>query len=199
MKFTIKSWTRVALMVAIGVVSFSCSNEFTRSAAPVELVVTNAQDLQVIDLAGDPEGETACQRDIGVINLQTFVRTPPSEGQNTQFNAVRVTRYRVSYVRTDGGTLVPAPFVRSMDVLIAPGDDADVESFLVFQPDAILQQPFAALFTGDGRDPETGREFVRMDVIMDFFGETLAGSNVSGRTRFTLDFCFTCGGCAPKD
>jgi hypothetical protein len=198
MKFTIRQWARVALVVAVGALSFSCSNEFTRSASPVELVATNVQDLQLIDLAGDPPGDEACQRDIGTIALQAIIRNP-IEGQNQAFNTVRVTRYRVSYVRTDGGTLVPAPFVRSMDLLLEPGSAGDVESFVVFQPDALFQAPFAALFTGTGRDPETGREFIRMDVIMDFFGETLAGENVSSRTRFTLDFCVTCGGCSPKE
>jgi hypothetical protein len=95
---------------------------------------------------------------------------------------------------------VPAPFVRSVDLLVPVGGGAtNLQSFVVFQADAVRQQPFAALLPQNGgRDPETGRPIVRMDVIMDFFGETLAGSNVSARTRFTLDFCFQCGGCAPK-
>ncbi|HEX6177756.1 MAG TPA: hypothetical protein VF057_05315 [Thermoanaerobaculia bacterium] len=198
MKFK-TNWIRMALVVLVAAGSFSCSNEITKSSAPVELVATNTQDLQLIDLAGDPEGEENCNRDIGAIALRAILKNP-IEGQNQAFNAVRVTRYRVSYARADGGTLVPAPFVRSMDVFLEAGGGAsDVESFLVFLPDAIIQQPFAALFTGDGRDPETGRQFVRLDVIMDFFGETLSGSNVSARTRFTLDFCFSCGGCAPKE
>jgi hypothetical protein len=136
---------------------------------------------------------------VGTIQLQAIVKNP-LDGQNQTFNAVRVTRYRVSYVRADGGTLVPAPFVRSMDLLLEPGSGSSgVENFVVFLPDAILQAPFAALYTGTGRDPETNREFVRLDVIMDFFGETLAGSNVDARTRFTIDFCYSCGGCAPAE
>jgi hypothetical protein len=35
-----------------------------------------------------------------------------------------------------------------------------------------------------------------MDVIVEIFGQTLAGENVSGSTRFPLDFCFHCGGCS---
>ena len=193
------NWIRVALVVLVAAGSLSCSNEITKSGSPVELIATNTQDLQVIDLAGDPPDEENCKRDIGAVALRAIVKNP-LEGQNQTFNAVRVTRYRVSYARADGGTLVPAPFVRSMDVFVEPGGSpAEVQSFLVFVPDAIGQQPFAALFTGDGRDPETGRQYVRLDVIMDFFGETLSGSNVAARTRFTLDFCFRCGGCAPKE
>ena len=199
MKSRTKTWIHVALVMAVATGSLSCSNEFTQSGSPVELVATNTQNLQVIDLAGDPPGDETCQQEIGTVQLQAIVKNPVS-GQNQDFNAVRVTRYRVSYVRADGGTLVPAPFVRSMDLLIEPGGGAQgLENFMVFQPDALFQQPFAALLVGDGRDPETGRQLVRLDVIMDFFGETLAGSNVTARTRFTLDFCVNCGGCAPRD
>ena len=199
MKFNINQWMRVTLVIAVSVVSLSCSNEFTSNAAPVELVATNNQDLQLIDLAGNPPGSDACDRDVGEILLRAILRNP-NPNVDQRFNDVRVSRYRVSYVRNDGGSLVPAPFVRSIDLLVpATGEDAGLGSFVILQSDAILQQPFAALFPQNGgRDPETGRTVVRMDVIMDFFGETLAGANVSGRTRFTIDFCFDCGGCRPE-
>lgn len=179
----------IALVAAV----FGCSGELTDSAAPVELVVTNTQNLQILDLdpdvaAADPE----CQQDIGTINLQVFAKRSDVSGTAAQ---VRVTRYRVSYQRTDGGRLVPAPFVRSMDTLIGVGESAGVSRFLVVEPDAIVQAPFAALLPQNGgRDPDTGRPIVKMDVIMEFFGETLGGSNVYDATRFPLDFCYgTCG------
>lgn len=188
---------RVALVVLVAAGSFSCSNEFTSSAAPVELIATNTQAVQQIDLAGDPEGETGCKQNIGEVNLRALLKAP-AEGVDQRFNDVRVTRYRVSYARTDGGTLVPSPFVRSVDILVTAGGGATaLASFVVLQADAIRQAPFAALVPPNpGRDPETGRPVVRMDVIIDFFGETLSGSNVTARTRFPLDFCFNCGGCA---
>ena len=43
---------------------------------------------------------------------------------------------------------------------------------------------------------ETGRPIVGLDVVVEVFGETLAGERVSGSTRFPLDFCFDCGGCS---
>lgn len=179
----------LAMLTAV----FGCSGELTDSAAPVELVATNSQNLQILDLdpavaAADPD----CAQDIGTINLQVFPKRANVTGNAAQ---VRVTRYRVSYQRTDGGKLVPAPFVRSMDTLIGVGEDADVSKFLVVEPDAIVQAPFVALLPQNGgRDPDTGRPIVKMDVIMEFFGETLGGSNVYDATRFPLDFCYgTCG------
>lgn len=181
--------TVLALVTAF----FGCSGELTDSAAPVELVVTNTQNLQILDL--DPAVASAdpdCDQDIGTINMQVFAKRADVTGNAAQ---VRVTRYRVSYQRSDGGRLVPAPFVRSMDTLIGVGSDADVTGLLVIEPDAIVQAPFVSLLPQNGgRDPDTGRPIVKMEVIMEFFGETLGGSNVYDATRFPLDFCYgTCG------
>ena len=194
MKFNINHWVRVGLLVAVGAGSLACSNELTQSAAPVELIVSNTQALSKIDV--DPSSQDQCDDPIGAVEFRAILKNP-SGGVNQQFNDVRLTRYRVSYVRTDGGTLVPAPFVRSIDLIVPAGGSATFDAPVLLQSDAVVQQPFAALRPQNGgRDPETGRSTVRMDAIVDFFGETLAGSNVGGRTRFPLDFCFDCDGCS---
>jgi hypothetical protein len=189
---SLKTTFNVAVLALVTVVA-GCSGELTDSAAPVELVVTNTQNLQILDL--DPEVAAAdpdCADNIGTINMQVFPKRSDVTGNAAQ---VRVTRYRVSYQRTDGGKLVPASFVRSMDTLIGVGEEGTVEEFLVVEPDAIVQAPFVSLLPQNGgRDPDTGRPIVKMDVIMEFFGETLGGSNVYDATRFPLDFCYgTCG------
>lgn len=190
---TIKTTINITVL-ALAAVLFGCSGELTDSAAPVELVATNTQNLQILDLnptiaAADPD----CQETIGTINLQVFAKRTGVTGTAAQ---VRVTRYRVSYQRTDGGRLVPATFVRSMDTLIGIGESSNLEQFLVVEPDAVVQAPFVSLLPQNGgRDPDTGRPIVKMDVIMEFFGETLGGSNVYDATRFPLDFCYGCGGC----
>jgi hypothetical protein len=122
----------------------------------------------------------------------------PNLNVDQRFNDVRITRYRISYVRTDGGTMVPAPFVRSIDILIsANGADSDLTGFTAFTDDTLAQAPFAALRPENGgRDPETGRTSVHLDIVLEVFGETLAGANVAGRTRMPLEFCYDCNGCA---
>ncbi len=190
---SIRTTFNVAVLALVASV-FGCSGELTDNAAPVELVVTNTQNLQILELnptiaAADED----CDDPIGTINLRVL---PKRTDVSTVASQVRVTRYRVSYQRTDGGRTVPASFVRSMDTLIAVDDDADVEEFLVIEPDAIVQAPFVSLLPQNGgRDPDTGRPIVKLEVIMEFFGETLGGSNVYDATRFPLDFCYGCGGC----
>ena len=182
-----------ALLFALMVTSLSCSNEFTRSASPVELIVTNEQKLNRVDL--EPNA-TGCTGGIAEVSILAILKNPGNVDQ--RFNDVRITRYRVSYIRTDGGTLVPAPFVRTIDLFVtAGGGPAALSSFLAFLPEAFNQAPFVALLPQNGgRDPETGRSTVRMDIVLELFGETLAGSNVTGRTTVPLDFCFDCNGCA---
>lgn len=183
------------ILIAVAMAStaaLSCSSELTNNSAPVELVVTHAQTLTHLDI--DPLTEDAdCDQDIGTINLQVFPKNSSATGNFVQ---VRVQRYRVSYRRTDGGTVVPSPFVRSIDTLVGPGATVG-SNFTILEADALARAPFAALQPQNGsRDPETGQSTVKMEVIVEVFGETLAGDNVYDSTAFPLEFCFDCGGCA---
>ncbi|MGZ8854120.1 MAG: hypothetical protein ACXW2X_12065, partial [Thermoanaerobaculia bacterium] len=153
-----RNWVRVALMVVVAVAAFSCSNEFSRNSSPVELIVTNSQVIQQIDLNGNgSSGNTNCNEDIGTISVQALLKDADTN-VDQRFNDVRITRYRVSYVRTDGGTQVPAPFVRSIDMLVVSNAaPSSVSKFLILTGDSLTQAPFASLLPNNGgRDPETG-------------------------------------------
>lgn len=193
---------RVAIAAAAAVLLMAAGscNDINRQSSPINLLVTNTQLLHRIDLAGDTTGSTTCQGNIGTIHIQALQLSTPATNPNltpADLNTVKIDRYRVSYVRADGGHLVPAPFVRSISTLVEVGSSSDATTFQVFDPNALNQAPFAALLPQNGgRDPETGRSVVTMDVILEVFGATLAGERVTGSTRMTLDFCFSCGGCA---
>ena len=191
-----KRWIATAAATLMLPLLVACnSSDLGKQNSPVALVVTNKQDLSTIDILGG----TGCNVDIGTINLQSFVKNPNANTDisvNPELNNIQITRYRVSYQRVDGGTLVPAPFVRSIDILLTPGAASSGNKFTILQTDAFTQAPFAALVSGDGRDPETQRKFITMDVIVEVFGSTLAGETVSGVTRFPLEFCASCGGCS---
>lgn len=183
---------RIVILIATLVAAsmLSCSGgELSESGAPVLFVVTNTQTISRIDLFDD----TGCSGTIGTINMQVLPKNSTVEGS---FVSVRVTRYRVSYQRTDGGTSVPRSFVRSVDTLIGLGETGALSSFTILEGDALNQAPFVSLLPNNGgRDPQTGRPVVKMDVIVEIFGETLGGDNVYDVTRFPLDFCYDCQGC----
>ena len=183
-------------LVLLAAAMLTCS-EINKQSAPVRVVVTNTQNLHKIDLAGG----TGCDQNIATILMQALLLQNPNVTNlptDTRFDDVRIDRYRISYVRTDGGNLVPSPFVRSISVLLqVGGGNQNLTSFLAFEPTSLTQAPFAALLAQNGgRDPETGRSDITMDIILEVFGQTLAGESVSGSTRMTLDFCVSCGGCS---
>jgi hypothetical protein len=189
-----RTWIRIAAFGAAALSLAGCSSEITKSAAPVELVATNTQVLNRIDILSGAQG---CDQPVGTIQVQAIVKNPASQSTNTTFEQVRINHYTVSYVRTDNGKTVPAPFTRSIDGLLTPGGGAtSLNSFLILLPEALNQAPFAALLPlNGGRDPDTLSTTIHMDVVVTIFGQTLAGDNVSASTRFPLDFCYNCQGC----
>lgn len=182
----------LALVALVAIAGLSCSGELRDSAAPVELVVTNTQILHRLDL--DPlTTDTDCDDNVGTINFQIVPKNARATGPLV---GVRVTRYRVSYRRIDGGTLVPAPFVRPTDTLVTVGQTAAGSSIILIEAGAFSRSPFAALQPQNGGiDPETGRNTITLEVIVEAWGETLSGDNVYDSTSFPLEFCYACGGC----
>ena len=187
------TWKRIAAFGAVLSLA-ACSSEITKSAAPVELVATNTQVLNRIDILGG----TNCNQTVGTIELQVITKNPASGSTNVDFEQVKLTSYTVSYVRSDGGKLVPASFTRPISGLLVPGGGAtSLNNFLILSPEALLVAPFAALFPQNGgRDPDTLSSTIHMNVTVTVFGQTLAGDNVSANTTFPLDFCYNCNGCA---
>ena len=187
---TVRIGKLLAMTLALAALSLSGCKEGANEPSPVELVATIEQDLHVLDFADAACGE------VGTVTLRNLIKRTDIQ-TDTRFLDVVVTSYRVTYRRTDGGTQVPAPFVRTLSMLIpAGGSGTDLGSFLLFEPGAVNQAPFVSLRPSNGGvDPETGKRNVTMEVIFDFFGETLSGENVSARARMELTFCQGCGGC----
>jgi len=187
----------VALAALTAAALLSCK-ESNRQNSPVTLIVTTTQTLQRIDIRPNAQN---CDQSVGTVNIKNMLvqGTNPSENlpTNSTLDDVRITGYRISYRRTDGGTSVPASFTRSISLLVPINGIGDLGTFLILQTDALTQAPFAALLPQNGgRDPQTGRTVVQMNVILEVFGETLAGERVSGSTTIPLDFCYDCLGCA---
>lgn len=186
-----KNMKLLAVAMLVAITSLSCSGELTNNAAPVELVVTHTATIGVIDVG--PTNDPDCDEDLGTINLQIIPKSSAATGNLIQ---VRVNRYRVSYRRTDGGTIVPAPFVRSIDTLVGLGQGTNTV-FRLFELGVLQAAPLVSLQPQNGgRDPETLRPYVRMEVILEVFGETLGGDNVYDSTSIPLEFCYDCGGCS---
>src|SRR5579859_599889 len=163
-----KRMTRTAIPVTIAalvVLMAGCSGDLSKSSSPVTLNVTNTQTITHFDLQ---PGATNCDKTIGTVTVEALLLSNlnnPNLPVDTRFNTVNLTGYTVQYVRRDGGTLVPAPFSRATSGAIQPGSSTPLSDFVVIEPSALNQAPFAALTpSGGGRDPETGKNTVTMDV-----------------------------------
>jgi hypothetical protein len=186
----------IAAIALPSVAIWSC-NSVARESSPVELIVAGTQNLNQVDLA---PGAAGCAASLGTVQLQVKLLQPQNDTGhpvNNNLNDVKLDRYQVTYLRTDNGKLVPPTFVRSTaQVLTAGGPSQGLSDFIVFETNAFNLAPFAALLPQNGgRDPETGLSFVKMDIILTVYGETLAGERVQGSARFPVNFCYKCGGC----
>jgi hypothetical protein len=189
----------IILIVAIALPSasiLSC-NSVARESGPVELVVSGIQNLNQIDLFA---GALGCATSLGTVELSVRLLQNQNDAMHptrNELNDVKLDRYQVTYQRTDGGKLVPPSFVRSTaQVLLAGQFNQNLSNFVAFETNAFNLAPFAALLPlNGGRDPETGLNFVKMDIILTVYGQTLAGERVQGSARFPVNFCYNCGGC----
>lgn len=190
-----KQFALIAAIVLPSVAILSC-NSIARESAPVQLVVSGTQNLNQVDLQA---GAAGCATSLGTVEMRVLIlqQADATHPVNTQFDDVKLDRYQVTYQRTDGGKLVPPSFVRSTaQVVTANGTPTSLSDFIAFETNAFNQAPFAALLPQNGgKDPETGLGFVKMDIILTVFGETLAGERVQGSARFPVNFCYNCGGC----
>jgi hypothetical protein len=186
----------IAAIVLPSVAILSC-NSIARESSSVELVVSGTQNLNQVDLQA---GAAGCATTLGTVEMRVLLlqkQTDPTRPVNNTFNDVKLDRYQITYVRTDGGTLVPPTFVRSTaQVITATGGNQALSNFIAFETNAFNLAPFAALLPQNGgRDPETGLGFVKMNIVLTVFGQTLAGERVQGSATFPVNFCFNCGGC----
>lgn len=174
----------VSLLIVAG-----CS-EANRNPSPVELVADTTQTQLVIDLASTTQSNSLGTLSLRAIQKNTSTTTPTDP---TNLDVV-LQSYRVQYRRTDGGRLVPAPIVRSTSGVIAVGGTAQtLNNFVILTNEAVNEAPFAALKAQNGGvDPETGQRIVKLDAIIDVFGETLSGQKVSARATIPL---WVCSGC----
>lgn len=185
-----------SIALLAGVTFFSCDEDINQQIAPVLLVANITEVLSQWDIADADCGNIALYE----LRAQVKDTTLPGGGLvDTRFLDVLIRTRRTTYVRTDGGTVAPRTFIENLDILVpATGAAANLPTTSAFSPAALSEAPFVALRPeAGGRDPETGQRFVRLEVIVEFFGETLSGQRVATSVRFPLTICMNCGGCLP--
>ena len=159
-----------------------------------ELAKTDrAASFLVIELlTGGTEADTVFQSDVltggtvfedpGTITARLALKSPGSSTSPTaptSANWITINRYRVAYVRTDGGA-VPRPFEGAMTFTVT-GGTASV-NFTLVTLSAKLEPPLVNLRNGGG-------ELVISTVAeITFFGHDQTGTEVTADGRITVNF-----------
>src|SRR5207237_10327259 len=105
----------IAAVALLGAAAVSCK-ESNRQSSQVQLVVTTSQTLHRLDLK---PGALNCNQSIGTVTIRNVLiqnAQPGSLPTNATLDDVQITKYRISYVRTDAGTSIPAPSTPSLTI-----------------------------------------------------------------------------------
>jgi hypothetical protein len=188
---SIKKAFRIALVLTAFLALYSCN--------PIEDDSRSASILRVENILGrDAQGATGnfLQSDVvestGTIRSDSATATLRAETLDpnpmlgeSQFNDIVVTRYLVSYSRSDGrntpGVDVPYPFEGSLSTVVRVGTTAAI-SFVIVREVAKIEQPLLRLV-------DVGAEQVlSCTAKVEFYGQDMANRTVRATGYLTIYF-----------
>ncbi len=151
-----------------------------------------ASFLVIERLTGGTEGQTVFQSDVltngsvfedgGTVTARLALKDPGLSGSPTtptSANWITINRYRVVYVRTDGGA-VPLPFEGAMTFTVTGA--AASASFVLVRVSSKLQAPLINLRNAGGE------LYISTVAEVTFFGHDQTGTEITATGRITVDF-----------
>lgn len=171
----------VLLVMAVGAVSCGGSSHLNDTEAVVFLTAEITEYNPDISIASTADVS------IGKMSIKSNPKDPSATLSSAQ--DVRLTRWQVTPVRTDGGTTASPTWTSDLDVYVAAGGSAELENYRVFPAEYFTQIPLSYLLPENGGfDPETGNTNIRQSLKVEIFGTTVSGKSVS--VVFTVAFNF---------
>lgn len=179
MRTKLTSAMRVVLVGAVASLAAGCGEFIRQDRAPVTLVITSlvAGEDAASTLRSDVRTAGSILDDMGSVSMQLILKDPGAPGVTnvpSPINEVTISRYRVSFRRTDGrntpGVDVPFPF-ESAATFRVPASGTVSASFELIRHTAKLEAPLAGL----------AGSFVIISTIADitFTGRDQAGNQAS--------------------
>ena len=178
---------RLAALIPLMVVAFGCSvagdlddNDNNVILVLDALLGTSDPFGDIITTGGTILDDTASATFSA--HLKGPITTNPTNTR-PELQEVVIERYEVTFVRTDGGTAVPAGFTRALALrvrLTEAGSDElnDVTISLVIVPSTQKAQPPISFLISPGIEPGTNFTNIQVTANITFFCRTLAGDNV---------------------
>jgi hypothetical protein len=194
---TERTWKRLgslALAAAISVATAGCGDVVRQGRSPAYLMVTKiiaasgAEPEEFSDeLSSDVVTKGGVVEDLGTVTLRLALKDigqPAAPAAPTANNYITITRYRVSYKRSDGrntpGVDVPYAFDGAGTVTVT---DKDAElAFVLVRVQAKLEPPLRSLRELGGS--------MAISTIADitFYGRDQAGNEVSATGSISVNF-----------
>ena len=178
---------RLAVAAVCMIFSAACGSEMLRTGrAPAYLVVSSISTTA--GGGGDTSGSLLSDvapvfNDIAQVTFNAVAKNPTAI--STAINDITLTRYRVTYRRTDGrntpGVDVPYSFDGGLSVFVPVGGSGTA-SFDIVRHQAKIEPPLANL-TGGG-----GLIFISTIAEITFFGHDQNGNEVSAIGRVDIQF-----------
>ena len=191
------SFLRILVILPIILTFFTCNPIENETKSASRLIVLNllgtnmdgdeANYLQSDVLYQDPDDPTSTTiyADAAIVTFQAELLDPNSITGPSYLNDITVTRYVVSFTRSDGknteGVDVPYTFEGSLSAQVAIGGTANV-SFVVVREVAKNEPPLVDLVYG------TEEGVLQTTARVDFYGHDQANRNVQATGYITVFF-----------
>jgi hypothetical protein len=165
--------TAVLLTILFALFAAGCESRTDRSEGGVLLSISDFDELPV---SASVNGAQLLQA--GEIVIQNIPKN--AGGDTSSLMNVELRSYEVIYTRTDAGTRVPTPFVRSLFGVIPVNGSSTQVDIPLMGSEQFSNPPLSdLLFVNGGFDRETGRQVIIMKLTIRFFGRTLTGDEVA--------------------
>ncbi|MBM3284371.1 MAG: hypothetical protein FJY81_00695 [Candidatus Aminicenantes bacterium] len=160
----------------------------TRSSSMLIVEKVQGQDYEgnTVDfLQSDVIKNSTVYADSATATIRAATLDPDPLLGTSQYNDIVLTRYTVSYSRTDGknspGVDVPLPFEGSLSAIVKVGSSTTI-SFVVVREVAKLEPPLVALAEGRAEG------VLQVTARIDFYGRDLTNRNVKATGYLTIYF-----------
>lgn len=188
----------VKIMAIIPVILFliSCNPIVSDSKSDSSLIITSMTGFDMEEnevnfiqsdvLYEDPDtGETSISSDQGIATFTAELLNPAPIFDPSHYNSIMVTKYTVSYFRSDGKTTegvdVPYSFSGSLSALVEIGSTAEV-TFVVVREVAKMEPPLLSLREGRGDG------VIQATAKIEFYGHDMTNHNVKAIGYLTVFF-----------
>jgi len=176
-----------ALLLVVGLAGCKTENGLGGGSAPVAL------SLVSITPSSSPFGDV-WDSSVGSYRPDTVDVVFQNDLLNQDMGAtymadVVLKTFRVSFVRTDGGTQVPAGYQEAINVIVPANGIGVIENLTIVRATQKQQPPLYYLTPFSyGYEPDTGFNNISCNVNLEFWGETIAGDKVYASGAIGITF-----------